>query len=154
MPRGPGRHSLTEALLGATSLLHLTLQNTYHSGSLSTMEAARERGKWAILGEGGVPAGLELAVVGGCRFSHCTIGGRGWLGLRIHVKDSINTINTHNNNSTIVQAQVPGHQHSCVYSTGDTVLSVPSQNYKASHSRKSHILNYRHITELFCLWVI
>lgn len=47
------------------------------------MEAAGDRGKWDILVEGGVPAALELGVVGDCRFSHCTIDGWGWLGLRI-----------------------------------------------------------------------
>lgn len=52
-----------------------------HSGNLSTMETAEEPGKGDILGEGGVPAGLELAVVGDCIFSHCTIDGRLWLGV-------------------------------------------------------------------------
>lgn len=52
-----------------------------HSGSLSTMEAAGERGNGDILGEGGVPAGLELGVVGDCIFSHCTMDGRVWLGV-------------------------------------------------------------------------
>lgn len=45
------------------------------------MEAAGEMGNGDILGEGGVPAGLELGVVGDCIFSHCTMDGRVWLGV-------------------------------------------------------------------------
>ena len=59
---------------------------------MSAAEAAGERGNGDVLGEGGVPAGLELGVVGDCIFSHCTMDGRGWLGLRIHLKDRINTM--------------------------------------------------------------
>lgn len=108
------------------------------------MEAAGERGKWDILVEGGVPAALELGVVGDCRFSHCTIDDWGWLGLRIQVKDRINTTNT--DNSPNPMARMPASM--CLHTIRDRVLSVSSQDYNTSHSRRSHISNLRHFTEL------
>lgn len=108
------------------------------------MEAAGERGKGDILVEGGVPAALELGVVGDCRFSHCTIDGWGWLGLRIQVKDRINTTNT--DNSPNPKARMPASM--CLHIIRDRVLSVSSQDYNTSHSRRSHISNLRHFTEL------
>lgn len=92
------------------------------------MEAAGERGKWDILVEGGVPAALELGVVGDCRFSHCTIDDWVWLGLRIQVKGRINTVSTDNRPNPMARCQHP-------------VLSVSSQDYTTSHSKRSHISN-------------
>lgn len=47
---------------------------------LSASVAAKGRSKDDDLGERGVPAGLQLGVVGDCGASHWTIGGRVWLG--------------------------------------------------------------------------
>lgn len=102
------------------------------------MEAAGERGNSDILGEGGVPAGLELGVVGDCIFSHCTMDGRVWLGLRIHLKDRINSTNTgkqlHNGPSSDDQdtsTRVSSNHW-------DRVLSVPSRDYGRTFQKQLH----------------
>lgn len=50
------------------------------SGGLSATVAGREKGQGDDLGEGGVPAGVQLGVGGDCGFSHWTIDDRVWLG--------------------------------------------------------------------------
>lgn len=50
-------------------------------GQLVYNGGSRREGNGDILGEGGVPAWLELGVVGDCIFSHCTMDGRVWLGV-------------------------------------------------------------------------
>lgn len=128
----------------ATTLFHSTSLSTYHSGSLSTMEAAGERGNGDILGEGGVPAGLELGVVGDCIFSHCTMDGRVWLGLRIHLKDRINTTDAHNSprpDARDTSTRVSSNHWDSPLGT------LPGLYHSRSHSRSSYISKQRHFTE-------
>ena len=94
------------------------------------MEAAGERGKWDILVEGGVPAALELGVVGDCRFSHCTIDDWDWLGLRIQVKDRINTVNIDNSPNPMARCQhpcvfIPPGIESCLYPPRTITQATP-----------------------------
>lgn len=73
---------MTEQLPCAAAISYLTVQTTYLSGGLSATVAGREKGQGDNLGEGGVPAGVQLGVVGDCGFNHWTIDDRVWLGLR------------------------------------------------------------------------
>ena len=84
---------------------------------------------------------MELGVVGDCIFSHCTMDGRVWLGLRIHLKDRINTMNTHNNNYTMVQGQVVRTPTPMLLQSTGVEFSVPSQDYTLSHFKNSFISN-------------
>lgn len=61
--------------------LHHRPHTDLSDDGLSASVAAKGRSKDDDLGERGVPAGLQLGVVGDCGASHWTIGGRVWLGL-------------------------------------------------------------------------